>query len=655
VLAALLGAVAVALLAGTGLAVASSLGLQGWPRLLLGAYVVGFAEVVAVTLVLSPFGAVRRAALLVALAVVFAAAVVLGRRRLPPLPFAEARSLVRTPVLLVLAVVVGLALAYVVALVVGTPPNTWDSLTYHLARAALWRQDGGVGDIASSYDQRLDYAPPNGEIALTFVLELTRHERMAGFVQLAAALATALGVFALARRLALTRVEAAFGALLLLTLPIVVLQASTTQNDLVAASLLVAAATFLLGSSRAELVLAALATALAVGTKVPAAFGLPVLAAIALVAPPRSARTARIAALVAGGAAGAYWYFVNLVRTGHPLGENSDPTGLVALFEPKRNLLGAYARVLDAFDLSGAEGADLYLYVLVGAVVGAILLVAHVRPVVALAAGALVAAPLALIPASYLLWRPFAKLHDVLGEEDDGVLPVAGWERQDSASETYSWFGPLGLLLVVAAAVAAVLLVRRRSLPPLALVFAFAPVAWLVFLSLSIDYDPWQGRFFVFPVALSAALWGLVLRVPAVPVAAVAVAGVTAALTLVHFVEKPSGLRLLEGDAPASVWTLDRWEAQSILRSEMAPVLRFAEERMPGESALALALRGDDFGYPFFGPRLERSVDLAAAESEAEWLVASPEHAAQVETSCREVALETPEGWRIFRAAGEPC
>jgi hypothetical protein len=659
VIGALLGAFAVALLAGTGLAVASSLALGGWARLVLGAYVVAFGEVVALTLFLSAFGAVTRTTLLVGLAVVFAAALagalLLGTPPLPPAPTSELRSFLGVRPLLALAGVVALALGYVVALVVGTPPNTWDSLTYHLARAALWRQEGGIGDIVSSYDQRLDYAPPNGEIALTFVLEVVRHERAAGFLQLSAALAIALGVFALAQRLGLARAEAAFGALLVLTLPIVLLQSSTTQNDLVAAALLLAAAVFVLGSSRRELGLSALATALAVGTKIPAAFGLPLLAAVAFVAPPPSSRWARLVALLVGGAVGSYWYVVNLVRTGHPLGENTDPTGLVALFEPRRNLLAAYARVLDAFDLSGAEGADLYVYALVAAVVVGVLLAAGMRPLHTVAAGALAALPLSLVPLSYVLWRPFAKLHDLSGEPADSGLPVAGWERQDSASETLSWFGPLGLLLVVAVGVVAAILVRRHWLPPLALVLAAAPLAWLVLMSLSIDYDPWQGRFFVFPVALSAALWGIVLRVPAASIAAVAIAATTATLTLVHFVEKPAGVRLLEGNAPESVWGLDRWQAQSILRTEMAPVLGFLETSVPEDAAVALALGGDDFGYPAFGPRLERDIELVSADgpSQAEWLVVSP-RGAEVDTSCWRPALATPVGWRVLRRS-EGC
>ena len=202
------------------------------------------------------------------------------------MPMEHLCALRRIPILIVLAVATGLALLYVLALIVGTPPANHDSLTYHLTRAAFWAQDDRVGYIADAYDERLNAHPPNAEIVLTFLLEVGRNERLAGFVQFTAAVALAVGVFSLARKMGLARGEAAFGALLFLTLPIVLLQASTAQNDLVAASFLLAAAVFVLGDSRRELLLAAVATALAVGTKVPAAYGLPVLCALGLVAPP---------------------------------------------------------------------------------------------------------------------------------------------------------------------------------------------------------------------------------------------------------------------------------------------------------------------------------------------------------------------------------
>src|SRR5947207_5864107 len=44
-----------------------------------------------------------------------------------------------------LVVAVGLALVYELALALFTPPNNWDSMTYHLSRAAAWYHRHGVG------------------------------------------------------------------------------------------------------------------------------------------------------------------------------------------------------------------------------------------------------------------------------------------------------------------------------------------------------------------------------------------------------------------------------------------------------------------------------------------------------------------------------
>lgn len=663
----LLGAAALALLTGTGVLVAATLGLRNLADFIVAAYVVSFAEVVGLTLLLSAFGAVTRPALLVGMSLLLLASIagwlLRGMPPFPRFPRALFRGLARNPTVLVLTVAVSLALAYVVALIIGTPPNTWDSLTYHLARAAFWRQEGGVGYIAHAYDQRLNANPPNGEVSLMFVLELTRNERLAGFVQFAAWLACAVGVVAISRRLGLTREQAMFGGLLFLLLPIVLLEASTTQNDLVVASLLLAAAVFVMGRSWSELGLVVLAIGLAIGTKVTAVYGLPVLCAVALAAPPRTHRIARVAALAIGAVAGSYWYLVNVIHTRRPLGERPD-TEVLAVLNPEENLLAAYARTLDAFDLSGAEGADLFLYALVAAFVAIGLLfrpgTGRRKVFPALVTGALIVMPIGLVLLSYPLWRVFAKLHNVLGGPDNG-LPVAGWEIQNSASESFSWFGPLGFLLVLGVGTAAVVLFRRGSLPLLAVVVAAAPFAWLVLVSVSLGYDPWQGRFFMFPVALSASLWGLVLAIRPVATATVAIAATTAALTLVHFIEKPSGIRLLADDPPTSIWSMERWQAQSVLRTDMGPVLRFLEYRVPRDASIALALGEDDFGYPAFGADLARHVRLVSegplgdGATDAEWLVASEKRAKQIKRRCWRRIFLAPDGWRVFRRAVAGC
>lgn len=677
---ALLGVLVFVLVASTGLAVAASLRLESLGKLLLAAYVIAFAEIVALVLLLSPIGAVQRPVLLVGLAVVSAVAIGLWWREGRPRPHgASVRRawtlLEQSPPLALLGLVVAAAFGYVVALIVGAPPNNWDSMTYHLARAAFWRQNESVGYLADAYDGRLNANPPSSESVLTFVLELTREERLAGFLQFSAAIICLLAVFNLARRLGLSEREAAFGGLLFLTLPLVVLQASTTQNDLVVASLLLGATVFLLGDTRRELGLASVATALAVGVKVTAFYGLPILLAVGLVAIPRGARLGRIVAVVAGAVVGSYWYLVNLLETSKPLGRRPD-TELLAVLRPEENLLAALARILDAFDLSGSEDArasvlsnlfstDLLLYVVVAAAMTTALLLAsiltrRVRIRAALLAGALAVVPLAIPPISYVVWRGFAKLHDVLGASD-GSLPAGEWPAQTTASESFSWFGPLGLVLVTGVGAAAtVAFVRRRSPSALSLLLAAAPLIWLVLVSLTIAYDTWQGRFFVFPVALSASLWGILLRRPPLAWACVAVGATTVALVFVNSLEKPSGVQLFADTSATSVWRSERWEVQSSGRPEMSPVLWFLEERVPKEDAVAVALGEDDFGYPAFGPHLERQVELVREGSRgrgvrATWLVANPRRSPDIDTACWRVALDAPGGWKVFRRALAPC
>ena len=161
--------------------------------------------------------------------------------------------------------------------------------------------------------------------------------------------------------------------------------------------------------------------------------------------------------------------------------------------------------------------SDALVYVVAAAVLCASLLVVSRSQGsgrrVALSAGGLALLPLAVAPLGYVLWRVFAKLHDVLDGPGE-PLPAGEWPPQTTASETLSWFGPLGLALVAGTAVASFALCRRAAGGALLLVLAAAPVVWLVLFSLAIAYDVWQGRFFVYPIALAASLAGIALRSP---------------------------------------------------------------------------------------------------------------------------------------------
>lgn len=285
-----------------------------WPAFGLMAYVLLLGEIVAIVEALSLVREVTPAAVLMLEAAVAVVLAVLLRRRgyrLPPRP-----DVSLAPPLQILAAVVAVAIAYELALAVLTPPNNDDSLTYHLSRAAAWYHQHAVGYV-HAHSQRQNNNGPNAEILILFTFLFTHGDRLAAVWQWIAELASLAAIYVIALRLHVSRSAAAFAALLFATMPQPALQATSTQNDLVAASLVGAAVAFLTTAERRRYPFAAAALALALGTKLTVAFVLPVVAVLAVKLSPRR-DLPRFAGLCAAAfvALGAYVYVLNVLHTG---------------------------------------------------------------------------------------------------------------------------------------------------------------------------------------------------------------------------------------------------------------------------------------------------------------------------------------------------
>jgi hypothetical protein len=136
--------------------------------------------------------------------------------------------------------VVGAVLAafFAALLVMGflyRPTNT-DSAVYHLARVEHWAQAGSVGPFAAHYLALVELAPLSAYHFLTLRL-VTGTDRWDGYVELGAAVVCVLGVSELARRMGLSGRGQAFTALLAATLPNLLLEATSTTNNLFGASI----------------------------------------------------------------------------------------------------------------------------------------------------------------------------------------------------------------------------------------------------------------------------------------------------------------------------------------------------------------------------------------------------------------------------------
>ncbi len=135
----------------------------------------------------------------------------------------------------VLAILIIISLVLLsVALI--SPPNTNDSLQYHMARVAYWAQQGSLDFYTTPIPRQL-WMPPWAEWAVLHLYLLAGSDRLVNLVQWLAMVGS-LGVSALlTRRMSndLSPRAAILAALFCATLPMGALQATSTQTDYVTA------------------------------------------------------------------------------------------------------------------------------------------------------------------------------------------------------------------------------------------------------------------------------------------------------------------------------------------------------------------------------------------------------------------------------------
>ncbi|MCU0511622.1 MAG: hypothetical protein MUE40_03535 [Anaerolineae bacterium] len=129
-------------------------------------------------------------------------------------------------VLLALLLLVGLI--GMVALVAA--PNTWDSMAYHLPRVFFWEQFHSVAPYPTHTNRQL-YQPPLAEFVMLHLQLLSGSDALANVGQPAALAFSAVGVSYLAAQFGAAAHGQLLAAALALTLPIGIMQATGSKND----------------------------------------------------------------------------------------------------------------------------------------------------------------------------------------------------------------------------------------------------------------------------------------------------------------------------------------------------------------------------------------------------------------------------------------
>jgi hypothetical protein len=125
---------------------------------------------------------------------------------------------------------IGLILLLLGIMATIAPPNTWDSMTYHLPRIMHWLQQGSVAHYPTANLRQL-YQPPGAEYAMLHLYALWGSDRALNFVQWWSAIGCLVGVSLIAEHLGATRRGQLYSLVYVATLPMGILQATSTKND----------------------------------------------------------------------------------------------------------------------------------------------------------------------------------------------------------------------------------------------------------------------------------------------------------------------------------------------------------------------------------------------------------------------------------------
>ncbi len=130
----------------------------------------------------------------------------------------------------------GLFATFVAVFVQGVvyPPNNWDSMTYHLGRVVHWVSNQNI-EAYPTHIYRQIWQPPLSELWLAQVCMLGGSDLYANTVQLFFLIASLACIVSMAKEMGVNRNAIVLSLIFVATTPEIILQGSSTQNDVTAA------------------------------------------------------------------------------------------------------------------------------------------------------------------------------------------------------------------------------------------------------------------------------------------------------------------------------------------------------------------------------------------------------------------------------------
>lgn len=461
--------------------------------------------------------------------------------------------------------------AYVI---LSVPQNNYDSMTYHLARVGYWMQNETLYPWETPNPRQTSF-PPNAEIGLLWSMLYFRSDILTGFVQWFFTAAGFLAIYGMSMLLGALRKQALFAGLVWLTLPQIVLQSTTTQNDLVVSSLFLIAMYFLyqgwLSLRPGILFISGTALGLALGTKLTAGMAVPGLGIMCLILWIKSRQRNRfLYTLTASYLLGlllfaSLGYIQNLVYYGTILGPKDYIGFPLDLLHPmlRVRLQNFLVYSYQFLDFSGLPPA---------------------------LAGELVELKAKLV----------APIFEILGSRfnyaNASVSQILHYAPR--LHEDFSWFGPLSIVGIIPG----VVIGARKSVHRENGLLTWGIILVAVLFSGLIIYQGWsphRSRYLVLAVTLLAPLLFYLYNdhKPAYAFILMSIGG----LVLWHTVLRNEAKPLI---GPGAIWGKDSLAIRTINYPTIEPLVRAAEKYIPNEARLAVKLGSNGWDYVFFGEGL---------------------------------------------------
>jgi len=114
------------------------------------------------------------------------------------------------------------------------PPNNWDSMTYHLTRAAFWHQNNNINHYYTINSRQIEN-PVNAELGLLWIITFSNSDNLVFLIQWFSFLLLIITIYKILRLLGYDKKVSFITIFIFSTLDLLILESSTTQNDLVIA------------------------------------------------------------------------------------------------------------------------------------------------------------------------------------------------------------------------------------------------------------------------------------------------------------------------------------------------------------------------------------------------------------------------------------